>query len=1794
MALFTPPKKKKETWELSGPLRVEPTVTPTIRTAPRPQPVAQPQPTVSRAPTIRVGNTYVAPSEESYTTSSFTAPKPRQSFWNKARDVLDANTEADQWRRQISGREAIQEAPGNIISNTIGAVPRMINTASAQIPEIIATGQGSFASMEYSRASEEYNKAIRSGNPAYINAAKEGLARASKRVSDIENFQEGARQAYKTNSGGLFNAGTLYNAEEAKRGDLKTGATRIGLGTAEAMFDVASLGLAGTSGKVVAKNVAKQGFNKGVQTALKNEAKTIGKNVIANTLQAGAGAGRTGASAKEIGMSMLAGGTIGTLADVGLAVGGGTIGSKFAKPLAKVSEPTKTAGKKAWTAIGGKRVEDAIALGNRPIQDLIPKRASLRASQGGFVSPGRTPKNVHPDDVQTMTDFIDYNRGVKQLTPQQAYNLELDASRIAEYYGIPTKGSKKTAPETRLANAFDERIMTQRQTQAGKVYNPFTRKWIDSPDAKQGGYINAGRTAETPEAPVVPRTADPAVIIQKKYGGDIDAIRADVEKYGWNGADNLHANYYERSKARLQGNALDVPEVIDRDVLEVQNAIEQAVRSGDLEQAQMLNDTLPDEMKVSVPVEAEAPTPIPQGKARVSNAPEREPMSPEELDALAQSAPYQPPTPVQRVDPETGQLHTTFETPPQRPLERPVNVDPNTGEILDQPFVAETPDTPLGTMAQDFYEGKKGNQAIRFRDLENLGKQISREADRVFKNIGSDFQTVARKTQEAFENGARSLDEVDLTPAEKDLWRGVQNEMDYVRRRGSLGTREISEGDFGELYFPRQTADQYATRESLFQGFRDTRPGNEIRRGKGETAINIDEASYSPDVIGSYVTRYGDTKLLQEDRIIRALQKQHPDMPAEQLQIQAQKIIDLQNRVNSLKTKIGLGGAGRKVTVSGGKHIDFADEMSVIGRDMGNAQIQVADTPRGLTNGDRINSVSIDDGGKLTSVADYLGLNQLRDSSTYAGTQIKRATSKEDLVAMVDERLRTNYKLADEDIEYLTNSLMNMKDSLPEDVVRARVEGVYRNAAKQQMMEQMQNINITNKTLRKDVSDLANQILREGTIERQLSSKVVSGALRGTNALFRKFNIGSALNELSDLSSFLSVYGKNTKVFTPDFKLIKEMGLGDLDPALEPYLKQIEAGTPINKVMKGLKSANEASRFYKFVETYKAGVLLKTARDFYAGQGLTGDALTKKVLEDYRQLALPVDQFTKTFLDSAPLWTQYMSWGARNIQKEGKLLTGQIDSGVLKDKSTAQRIARNAYANVPAKSAFWLASNGLKGTALLSAFGLTDFTGLTTDDYSGINPEDKSNFDKTTEFTNSSTVASMINSFVQEYEKEQLKKKYADADYNPYEDTNIGESLVNKYTPQFIKNIAGARELQEKGYSENKAGRVQYEAPTDPWNTFKSYVFGKGQTANAREYSGRENIVDRLQEGKNPLQAVQDMAKEQLNLQETDYNRPLTEDYSTKYKATEQGARTALLQGGRQYNDYLDDLKKNQPDLYNNYISAMDSNHVSPEFWRNISSDPNGGQNLTTFKMMRDRKKQLLKDLGTGYDPIYDLPDDQAAQVLKYQSSPTGDDLALRNVMNKEQWYKDLKERRKEFYAANPKDDTSGDYATTARVDQWNALEDQLDDFFYDKESKEVPAWASQFPMVYRQKQINDQFGFDSQQSKDFFRSNADAYQAQKDEYDKAQLAVINQMRAIEGFPEMSFAAYQQATEIADTDGEDKKYGGGGGSYLNAPQASFGQRRAINLQTANIKVPKIKLKPRGGAKKITVKRGGRI
>lgn len=113
----------------------------------------------------------------------------------------------------------------------VRAPAQMLNTVATQIPQAFYTAQGQFAGWENSAATNAYRDAVNSRDPMRIAQAKLRMNNAVNRVQDINRNIDAANSMFDQNKGGLFNVGTFYNADDARRGDLATGVKKIGGGT---------------------------------------------------------------------------------------------------------------------------------------------------------------------------------------------------------------------------------------------------------------------------------------------------------------------------------------------------------------------------------------------------------------------------------------------------------------------------------------------------------------------------------------------------------------------------------------------------------------------------------------------------------------------------------------------------------------------------------------------------------------------------------------------------------------------------------------------------------------------------------------------------------------------------------------------------------------------------------------------------------------------------------------------------------------------------------------------------------------------------------------------------------------------------------------------------------------------------------------------------------------------------------------------------------------------------------------------------------------------------------------------------------------------------------------------------------------------------------------------------------------------------------------------------------------------------------------------------------------------------
>ncbi len=217
--------------------------------------------------------------------------RPKQSLGNRFRDIFDTNTESDKFRRQEGNKyraPGTDEKPltiersGNLVSRTpiVGHVAKMLNTAGAQIPQLSITADAMIQGKMRSDLEKKLQIAKKNGNQFQVNEINGQLDRLFEMMDQNKREQDAAASMFQKNDGGLFNAGTLYDEEGSKRGDIKTGLKDIAAPTVVTMADIYTLG----KGSAITDAIAQNGLKTGVRVAAPNIAKAGAGNYVSGDL----------------------------------------------------------------------------------------------------------------------------------------------------------------------------------------------------------------------------------------------------------------------------------------------------------------------------------------------------------------------------------------------------------------------------------------------------------------------------------------------------------------------------------------------------------------------------------------------------------------------------------------------------------------------------------------------------------------------------------------------------------------------------------------------------------------------------------------------------------------------------------------------------------------------------------------------------------------------------------------------------------------------------------------------------------------------------------------------------------------------------------------------------------------------------------------------------------------------------------------------------------------------------------------------------------------------------------------------------------------------------------------------------------------------------------------------------------------------------------------------------------------------------------------------------------------------
>ena len=648
------------------------------------------------------------------------------------------------------------------------------------------------------------------------------------------------------------------------------------------------------------------------------------------------------------------------------------------------------------------------------------------------------------------------------------------------------------------------------------------------------------------------------------------------------------------------------------------------------------------------------------------------------------------------------------------------------------------------------------------------------------------------------------------------------------------------------------------------------------------------------------------------------------------------------------------------------------------------------------------------------------------------------------------------------------------------------------------------------------------------------------------------------------------------------------------------------------KAGKVLDTADGATQWNGFVQDWKDATFLQNAERYYTQKGLSGVELTNRVLDDFYQRMLPMSRVFKYIKSDAGVTKpilMYLDSSARLTMKAARGAVGSNMVGVNANMGRMHRIARNAAFDLAPRAVSAL----VMGVPLASVIGMFNIGGA---DYSGIDDEDKNMTDHIVNFFGQlSPLLSLAAYGYNQGRQEEIAKAKGQDTTNLKGDAGKRtlDNILKTFTPLgnrldqdygLFGNINSTKDVLERGSAINKQGRVQYLSPDNPIDMVNALISGVNRTSNAREYNKNPDLLSALinqargkdyngdgntDGGFNDFirynQALNEFPVDLGLKDENDYNRPLNQyensDYSGRVQeALQKGDRKTAqewYEKGRAYNALLDNLRVKNPDAADVYYASMGNNLVSPEKWKTVlyGQNPNGEPDLTVWKLMKDMALKRGEDFGQPVDPAYtQLDDEQTRRYLQYKSTATGEDTALKKIMTQDPFWKEFFNAQKEYYASLPESEYD-DSGKTARVQEWNDWNDQYSDYMSFisgnlegmNDQQLGLSLSLQFPLMAEyqslktalQSKYGDEYK-NSQEYKNFWKQNYDAYSAESDAFNGQMLYIINQMRRIEGYDDLTLDELETINDIGKDSGSNKNSGyskrsgsSGDGGYSYAP-----------------------------------------
>ena len=1133
-----------------------------------------------------------------------------------------------------------------------------------------------------------------------------------------------------------------------------------------------------------------------------------------------------------------------------------------------------------------------------------------------------------------------------------------------------------------------------------------------------------------------------------------------------------------------------------------------------------------------------------------------------------------------------------------RSEEQPARVE-DTDALND--LLAEAAMADRGFTARE--EAPARNEQPTENEYRNAIEQKLAEYTRQLEDTGLTPETI-RKIQE---NNRAGQEVNKLTPEEMAQYRNALEVM---------GVENV-DAQASKYYLPQQfEGSDYsgrATTELLSGGLEN------VYNRKRQNLIGLNEMDYTKAPLADYMLRTRDAdlqvKAAAQDTISRGFENATPEQVTAGSEALAKVITDINSKADDTTNK-----GFNEQTV---QKMQAFSKLNEAGEKMGN-QLRIDDTKaHGLNDYERlVNSNNWDSG---------LEVGTLHNLNVYA-----RATGDEVNRFITEHFNGLNNKQKQEILgrrTELENRYTKMYGNEQLGTMFAN-KAMLKDAAIQNFIKVGMTTKYSDPKMQKVVNDVVSTYMLRDRVKQSAVQKVASAISRAMNSSFRGMRWQTTLNEIPEIFNSLRDYGK-IQMCTPKEagEILQRYGVRS-ENTFDSFLRSLpqEAQAKVREVMesgmsdkeqlsalkkigegisKTLNKADELTQWNGFVQDWKDSAYLKTAENYYRRKGYDGIQLMQKVTTDFYNNALPMDRVFK-IIKSDKAWQKpmfmYLDASARLTVKSARAAVGNNTAGRNADMNRAGRIANNAALNLAPR----VMSAVAMGVPVASVMGLFTIGG---DDYSGIDEEHKNALDEVLNFA--ADFSPLLSVGVQAYNAQRQDEIAEQEGYGKNDiswEERARNNALKTFTPlgnwldQEFGTFGNRNSLvgvADRGYGENKQGRVTYMSPDNPLEWITGAVAGMNKTPNAREYNKNPDLLSsilnqakgndynndgQIDGGFNDfIRYNQAFNSTPLDLglkSDDDYNRPLSKYDNANYsgmvkEAIENGDRELAqdwYKRGREYNAITDKLRMENPTASEVYYESMGNNLVSPEKWKTVlyGQNPNGEPDLTVWNTMKQLALKRGEDFGTPVDPAYtQLDDEQTRRYLQYKSTATGEDTALKKIMTQDPFWKEFFNKQKEYYASLPESEYD-DSGKTARVQEWNDWNDQYSDYMSFisgnldgmNDQQLGLSLSLQFPLMAEyqslktalQSKYGDEYK-NSQEYKNFWKQNYDAYSAESDAFNGQMLYIINQMRRIEGYDDLTLDELETVNNIgkdsssSKNSGYSKRSGGssGDGGYSYAP-----------------------------------------